>query len=142
MFVGVCRLTLLVPETGSLKDRRRAVSRLKDQVRAKFNVAVAEVGDLESAEAQLGMVVVSNERAFTESMLQKIIDHIDELGLGKIVDDEKDIIDYGDGEVGSDVAHWEPGEPSPMTTATRRGVMPAGRPKLRIPVRGARRGAP
>ena len=44
MIVGLCRLTLLVPESHSLKDKRMVLRSIKDRTRRKFNVAIAEVG--------------------------------------------------------------------------------------------------
>jgi uncharacterized protein YlxP (DUF503 family) len=142
MFVGVCRLTLMCPDSGSLKDKRMVLRRIKDRVQLKFNVAIAEVGDQEAWQAaQLGFCVVSNERTFTETMVDKIVAFIDDLGMAKLMDDEKDIIAYGDGELETGQAHWEPEEPSPMG-AGRAPVFGRARPKLKLPVRGARRGSP
>lgn len=128
MVVGVCRISLQLEDSQSLKDRRSVVRRIKDRVTQKWSCAIAEVGDLEDIEsAQLGFAVVSNERRFTQSMVQKILAFIDDLALAKITDDEQDYIDYGDGAVegGSalDYPHWEPEEPSPM-----KGPSPISRP--------------
>jgi uncharacterized protein YlxP (DUF503 family) len=113
MIVGVCRVTLLVSESHSLKERRMVLRRIKDRVRNKFNVAIAEVGGGEYADswqsAQLGFAVVSNELGFTQAMVQKVLDCIEGLSMAKVVDDEQDFVNYGDerglGEAG---AHWEP----------------------------------
>lgn len=118
MVVGVCRVSLLIEESQSLKDKRSVLRRIKDRVTQKFNCAIAEVGDPDSWQAaQLGFVVVSNERGFTQSMVQKILTFIDDLAMGKLIDDEQDYIDYGDGALeGSSVGdypHWETDEPSP-----------------------------
>jgi uncharacterized protein YlxP (DUF503 family) len=57
----------------------------------------------------LGFAVVANEKQFVQEMLEKIINFIDGLALAKIVDDEKDIVNYGDEVLGADGwAHWEP----------------------------------
>ena len=141
MVVGVCRLTLMVPESHSLKEKRMVLRRIKDRTRLKFNVAIAEVGDQDAWQsAQIGYAVVANERGFVESMVAKIEAFIE--GLAKIVDDEKDYLTYGDGEMQSEsFQHWEPEEPSPM--AGRTGLDGTGRrgrrDRPKIPVRGARR---
>ncbi len=118
MVVGVCRVSLLIEESQSLKDKRSVLRRIKDRVTQKFNCAIAEVGDPDSWQAaQLGFAVVSNERGFTQSMVQKILTFIDDLAMGKLIDDEQDYIDYGEGALeGSSVGdypHWETDEPSP-----------------------------
>jgi uncharacterized protein YlxP (DUF503 family) len=142
MVVGVCRLTLMVPESHSLKEKRMVLRRIKDRTRLKFNVAIAEVGDQDAWQAaQIGYAVVANERGFVESMVGKIEKFIEELGAAKIVDDEKDYVTYGDGEMTAEgFQHWEPEEPSPMAGRglddNRRG---GRRTRPKIPVRGARR---
>lgn len=118
MVVGVCRVSLLIEESQSLKDKRSVLRRIKDRVSQKFNCAIAEVGDPDSWQAaQLGFAVVSNERGFTQSMVQKILTFIDDLAIGKLIDDEQDYIDYGEGALeGSSVGdypHWETDQPSP-----------------------------
>jgi uncharacterized protein YlxP (DUF503 family) len=112
MVVGICRITLLVPESHSLKERRMVLRRIKDRVRNKFNVAIAEVSEGDYADswqsAQLGFAVVSNEKGFTQAMVQKVLDFVDALGVAKLTDDEQDYIHYGDERAGESVSHWEP----------------------------------
>src|ERR1700752_3490196 len=105
MVVGVCRVTLMVSESHSLKEKRMVLRRIKDRVSNKFNCAIAEVGDQDNWQsAQLGFAVVSNEHGFTQSMVQKILTFIEELAVAKIVDDEQDFVQNGDEdlEVGVD----------------------------------------
>jgi len=62
VFVGVARLVISIPGARSLKDRRRVVKSLKDRLRARLPVSLAEIGDLERYQvATLGVAVVSNE---------------------------------------------------------------------------------
>jgi uncharacterized protein YlxP (DUF503 family) len=51
MTVGVARLGLYLEGTTSLKDKRSVVHSLIRRVRDKFNVAVAEVADLDDMRA-------------------------------------------------------------------------------------------
>lgn len=74
MFVGVARLVLAIPGARSLKDRRRVVKSLKDRLRARVPVSLAEVGDLERWQvATLGMAVVSNEAARCSEVLSAAV---------------------------------------------------------------------
>ena len=132
MVVGICRLTLMVPESHSLKEKRMVVRRIKDRVHQKFNAAIAEVGGEDAWQnAVLGFAVVANEKAFVESMVDKIVEFIDSLAVAKLIDDEKEVLVYGDEGLGDEsYTHWEPEQPGP----------PVPRPKRpRIPVRGAKR---
>ena len=42
--VGVCRLMLHLPESHSLKDKRRVLRSLKDRLSNTYSVSVAETG--------------------------------------------------------------------------------------------------
>ena len=110
MVVGVCRVTLMVPESHSLKEKRMVLRRIKDRVRNKFNCAIAEVGAEDAWQAvELGFSVVSNDHGFCQAMVQKILAFIENLAIAKITDDEQDFVSYGD-ELDSSggCRHWEP----------------------------------
>jgi uncharacterized protein YlxP (DUF503 family) len=73
MFVGVLRLTLHVPGARSLKDRRAVVRSFRDRIAARFDVSIAEVGDLETpTRATLGVAVVSNDRTLCDRILSDV----------------------------------------------------------------------
>ena len=113
MVVGVCKITLMLPASESLKDKRSALRHIKDKVQNKFNCAIAEVGDSDAWQSvELGFTVVSNEHGFTQSMVQKILNFIEDLAVAKVVGDEQDFINYGDEELDSSggYKHWEPEE--------------------------------
>jgi uncharacterized protein YlxP (DUF503 family) len=74
MTVGIARLTLYLPQSHSLKEKRMVLRRVKDRLKAKFNVAVAEVEDNDVWQrAVLGLAVVGNDRRFTDCALDEII---------------------------------------------------------------------
>ncbi|HEY8488564.1 MAG TPA: DUF503 domain-containing protein, partial [Thermaerobacter sp.] len=43
-FVGLCQVTLAVPGSTSLKDKRRVLRSIVDRLRQRYALAVAEVG--------------------------------------------------------------------------------------------------
>ena len=72
--VGLVQLRLHVTEAMSLKEKRRIVKGFKDRTRNRFNVSVAEVDGLDQHRlAVLAVAMVSNDRRYVESTLQKII---------------------------------------------------------------------
>ena len=74
MTVGIARVTLFLPSSHSLKEKRMVLRRVKARLQEKFNVAVAEVGENDLWQrAALGVTVVGNERRFTESVLDEVI---------------------------------------------------------------------
>ena len=100
----------MVPESHSLKEKRMVLRRIKDRVTNKFNCAIAEVGDGDEWQsAEIGFAVVSNEYGFTQSMVHKILNFIEDLAVAKVVNDEQDFVHYGD-ELDSSggYSHWEP----------------------------------
>jgi uncharacterized protein YlxP (DUF503 family) len=95
MTVGIARLTLLIPESHSLKEKRMVLRRVKDRTRNKFNLAIAEVGEHDIWQrAQLGISVLGNDRRFVESALDEVIRFI--RGEVEIVDVEREISTFGD----------------------------------------------
>jgi uncharacterized protein YlxP (DUF503 family) len=71
--VGVLTLELRLENSHSLKDKRHVVRSLKDRLRSKFNVAVAEIDyqDLWQR-AALAAVTVSPDRDFAERLLRSV----------------------------------------------------------------------
>ncbi len=71
--VGVLTLELRMPHAHSLKDKRHVVKGLKDRLRNKFNVSVAEIDyqDLWQS-ALLAAVTVSSSRNYAEQVLQSV----------------------------------------------------------------------
>jgi len=69
--IGVLTLELRLPEARSLKDKRHVVQGLKERLRHKFNVAVAEIDcqDLWQR-AVVAAVTVSADRAYASQLLE------------------------------------------------------------------------
>lgn len=84
MVVGVLEIELAVPAF-TLKEKRSVVKRILHRTRNAFNVAAAEVEDLDvPGSAVLGIVGVANDRRFLEGMLQKVETFVDGLELAEI----------------------------------------------------------
>ena len=77
MNVGVCRVSLRLPENLSLKGKRRVLKSIITRVKNKFNVSMAEVDDHELWQlATLGICCVSNDGRYTNEVLSKVVDFI------------------------------------------------------------------
>jgi uncharacterized protein len=71
--VGVLTLELRLENSFSLKDKRQVVRSLKDRLRRKFNVAVAEIDYQELWQrAALAAVTVSSDHHYAEKLLQSV----------------------------------------------------------------------
>ena len=79
MNVGVCKLTLRLPENQDLKGKRRVVKSLCDRIRFKFNVTIAEVDNNDKWQvATLGIACVSNSNRQVAQALDQVISYIEE----------------------------------------------------------------
>jgi hypothetical protein len=69
--IGVLTLELHVSDAHSLKDKRHVVKSLKDRLRSKFNVAVAEISHQDLWQRSvIAAVTVSGDRGHAEQVLQ------------------------------------------------------------------------
>ena len=77
MVVGLCTVELYIPNGHSLKAKRQVLLSLKDRLRDKFNVSIAEVGEQDLwQKAVLGIACVANEGAFVNQVLDQAINVI------------------------------------------------------------------
>ena len=71
--IGALTLEIEIEDSHSLKDKRNAVRSLKDRLRTRFNVSVAEIGGQGSwNRAVVAVVTVSNDREYAEQLLQAV----------------------------------------------------------------------
>ncbi|PTL77894.1 DUF503 domain-containing protein [Vitiosangium sp. GDMCC 1.1324] len=107
MFVCVARLTLQIPESGSLKAKRQVLRRITDRVKARFNVAVAEVDDQDLwQKATLALAVVGNDRRHVDEQMEKIIHFVEEMYVAPLLSRQTEIMAFGD-------TLYSPGRPLP-----------------------------
>src|SRR5512142_1914878 len=120
MFVGVLRLTLYLPDPGSLKSKRHLLRSAIDRVKAKFNVSIAEVGGNDLWQRSIvGVSAVGNDHSFVNETLDKVADFVASMHGGQIQVTDRAIeitpygeVDYGTGALGrgdrtlADVEGW------------------------------------
>jgi uncharacterized protein len=74
MPVGVLILEIQLPYSHSLKDKRAVLLKIRDRLRSRFNVAIAEMDHQDLwQQATLGVVSISNSQVFLESVFQKVL---------------------------------------------------------------------
>jgi uncharacterized protein YlxP (DUF503 family) len=115
MTVGIARVTLFVSGSHSLKDKRAVVRRVKDLVKQKFNVSIAEVGAGPAGNvdvwqrAVLGLSLVGNERRFVESALDEVLSFV--RGKAEVLAVEKELQTFNDDDAlkagEPPYKHWE-----------------------------------
>lgn len=86
MVVGVVGWDLQIYEARSLKDKRAVVRSLKDRLRSKLNVSVAETGahDLWQR-AEITACVVATDRRHAESVLDSADRLVEAEARGRII---------------------------------------------------------
>ena len=77
MIVGVCTVELFIPEGHSLKGKRQVLQSLKNRLREKFNLSVAEVGEQDLWQKSiLGLACVANESSHVNQVLEQALNLI------------------------------------------------------------------
>jgi uncharacterized protein YlxP (DUF503 family) len=74
MPVGVLTLEIQLPYSHSLKEKRAVLQKMRDRLRSRFNVAVAEL-DHEDVwqRATLGVVSISDSQSLLQSVLRQAL---------------------------------------------------------------------
>lgn len=77
MIVGTLKISFVLRESHSLKDKRRVLKGLKQRLFNKFRVAVAEVEHQDTWQrATLGVAAVGNDTEYVNSLLSKVLDAV------------------------------------------------------------------
>lgn len=86
--VGIARVVLHIPDSGSLKSKRQVVSGLLKRVRAKFQVAAAEVGERDRWQlAEIAIACISAEGRHADEVLANVLAYIEAHSDGARVTD-------------------------------------------------------
>ncbi len=89
MVVGLVRLEIHLPYAQSLKDKRQVVRKLKERLRARFNVAVAELDHQELWQrATVGVVSISNDNSHLAQVLETGVHESEKILKGDLVDSQ------------------------------------------------------
>jgi hypothetical protein len=87
MHVGICTLHFRIISSHSLKEKRRIIKSIKDRVRSKFNVSIAEVDALDSWQwAVIGIACVSNDSGFANSVLSNVVSFVEDMRMAELID--------------------------------------------------------
>ncbi|HEX4755721.1 MAG TPA: DUF503 domain-containing protein [Candidatus Dormibacteraeota bacterium] len=85
MVIGTLQITVLVPDSHSLKDKRMVVRSITSRVRQAFAVAVAEVGDQDTWQsAVIGVACVSNNARHADEICQKVLAYVENDADGQV----------------------------------------------------------
>lgn len=92
MYVAVAKLSLVIGDAHSLKEKRMVLRPIKDRVRERLHVTMNEVGELDSWQrGELGCAVVSADRAKALEIIDDVVRVAMSVGGAQIVGIAKDV---------------------------------------------------
>lgn len=87
MIVGILTVQLFFGEAVTLKDKRRTLKSIIDQVKARFNVSIAEVGEQDLRQrSTVGVSFVSCESSHVNKIFAAVVRLIEGQGAASIID--------------------------------------------------------
>ncbi|MBI2215395.1 MAG: DUF503 domain-containing protein [Acidobacteria bacterium] len=98
MYVGVATFELHIPFSGSLKEKRSVVRALRDRMRARLEISVAEVAlnDLHQR-ARLALAMVSGDAAVIERAFASVLELVENEADAELIGWEQELIPFDDG---------------------------------------------
>ncbi len=73
MKMGLCIIELYFPYSRSLKEKRARVNKIKERIKRKFNVAIAEIGHQDLWQrSKIGLVTIANGKDIVEKTFQSV----------------------------------------------------------------------
>ena len=93
IIVGLCTVELFIPDSQSLKDKRQVLLSLKDRLREKLNLSVAEVGGQDLwQKAVLGLACVANEGRYVNQVCDQALNLIRSVPAVEIVQSRVELL--------------------------------------------------
>ncbi len=95
MVIGVCHITLMLHDNHSLKGKRQVLRKVISNVQNKFNVSIAEVGSQDKwQKAEVGITTAGGDKLVINSVLDKVIDFIENLHIAEVTAQSIELINY------------------------------------------------
>jgi len=89
MIIGYLSLEIYLPYSHSLKEKRKSLSAIKDRLRNKYNVALAELEYQDKWQrSKIGVVTLNSQKRVVEKQFQRIIADAESLIDGEIIQSE------------------------------------------------------
>jgi len=91
--VAVGTVELHLPEVHSLKEKRHILKGIKEKVKSRFNVSIAEVDHQDTWQrAALAVACVSDDSRHANEVISKTVDFIESLAEGRVIDVSVEIL--------------------------------------------------
>jgi uncharacterized protein YlxP (DUF503 family) len=87
VIIGSLKFRLHLRDCHSLKEKRRVIKSLKDQLGNKFNISVAEVEDQDEWQfAEIGIAAVGTDTPFVQGVLSTVENYVRFFGGVTVID--------------------------------------------------------
>lgn len=85
--LGVLLVSIHIPSAQSLKDKRMVMRSVRERVKSRFNVSVAELdGQDKWQTATFGFAMIGTDNRLIDSSLQKVLNYIESFGTFYVCD--------------------------------------------------------
>ena len=85
MIIGILQFQLRIADSRSLKEKRMVLKSIKDKLRQRFNISVAEIGDQDLWQSiRLGVAAIGSDKRYLNGLLSEVqswIEHNHEVEL-------------------------------------------------------------
>ncbi len=93
MVIGTAKILLRLHAVKSLKGKRKIVKSIINRIKNKFNASVAEVGSNDVHDrAEIGLSLTGTDHSLINSIIDKIFNQVEEMGIAEIIDTEFEIM--------------------------------------------------
>lgn len=88
MIIGSLILTIDIPASSSLKDKRRVIKSIQSRLRNEFNVSVAEIDHQDNRQSSvIAVVCVSSDQRYAHGLLTKAATWVENAHLDYVLVD-------------------------------------------------------
>jgi uncharacterized protein len=97
MVIGYGVISLRIPESSSLKEKRSVLNKILKRTQNEFNVSIAEIEDLdEHKRAKIGFAIVGNDSRFVNGKVDHLLRFVDNLRAAEILNSKIEIMVVSD----------------------------------------------
>jgi len=108
MVIGYGVISLRIPESSSLKEKRSILSKIIKRTQNEFNVSIAEISDLDCHKsAKIGFAVIGNDARFVNGKVDHLLKFVDHLRVAEMLSSKIEIMVVSDF---LEETKWEPGK--------------------------------
>jgi uncharacterized protein YlxP (DUF503 family) len=95
MFIGLCTIHLSMDNVYSLKEKRQIIASILGKLKSKFNISIAEItqNDIHK-NSIIGFSCVSNTSKHVQSVLNNVLNFVDNYCVAEILDVQQEIISF------------------------------------------------